>query len=356
MNFIKKIVVYTILNCILLNAADNDQKSERRGITRTEVVVVAGCVALDQTLQMYYGPEDSNPNVATNMVIAAAYTLLPDALNYVAGESTSKKITMLIGAAGLVLAPEITIGSYVVAWGLDKIAGKYVGNGSAKRAFNYFSARAGGITGKLLSPYMPSISMPSIFTGADAAPVQVKCPTLTGPFSTTCNVTRVDLNSGIVPACSIKTTCFDAEGYRVRSDLHLPADGRIFTDVNNIDGTPTIPDSLIPLTGGVVDTQTHTKLCSNIPGTYAKSCDITSSPEVHNGLPCCSLKGNCKTAEGKITAINGVIVAPGAFGTSQGDNIENCDGGFVRAKAGQCASPTNMHKLKEGKVNKGLLS
>ncbi|MEI6628663.1 MAG: hypothetical protein WCN27_04600, partial [Alphaproteobacteria bacterium] len=344
-----------VLNCALLNAADKDTANERRGITVREAAAVVGCVVLDQAVQTYYAPEGSNPNVVTNMAIATAYTLLPDALNHFAGESSSKKITMLIGAAGLVLAPEITIGSYVVAWGLDKIAGKYVGNGAARRVFNYFSARAGGITGQLLSPYIPPLSLPSVLPGADASPVQAKCPTLTGPFSTTCNVTAVDLKPGIVPACNVRTTCFNGEGDRVRSVLVLPADGRTFIGVNNVDGTPTIPDSLIPLTGGSIAPQTHATLCANIPGTYAKSCEIASKPEIHNGLPCCSLTGQCKTAAGETTDIDGVIVAPGAFGTLQGDNIENCDGGFVRAERGQCELPANMHELSKVKKTEGLL-
>jgi hypothetical protein len=147
MQFSRKIIAYVMLSYTWLNATDTNLVSDSNRLTTKKAVTAIVCIVLDQAIQMYYAPEDSNTNLVTNMAIAiaTAYALLPDTIEYLAGANYRERITLMPLAIGLYVAPKITTGSCAVAWALDKIAGRYVGNGVGKTVFDYCNARIGGM-------------------------------------------------------------------------------------------------------------------------------------------------------------------------------------------------------------------
>ncbi|MCX7342625.1 MAG: hypothetical protein NT128_00545 [Proteobacteria bacterium] len=145
MQFSRKIIAYVMLSYAWLNATDSNLINESNRFKKA--VTVVACIILDQAIQTYYAPEGSNANLVTNMAIATAYALLPGTIEYVAGANYKERITLMPLAIGLYVAPKITAGSCAVAWALDKIAGRYVGNGIGKAAFDYCNARVGGMLG-----------------------------------------------------------------------------------------------------------------------------------------------------------------------------------------------------------------
>lgn len=139
-----------MLSYAWLNASNVDLINESNRLTTKKAVTAIVCIVLDQVIQMYSAPEASNTNLVTNMTIAAAYALLPGTIEYVAGANYRERITLMPLAVGLYVAPKITTGSCAVAWALDKISGRYVGNGIGKTVSDYCNARAGGMIAMLL--------------------------------------------------------------------------------------------------------------------------------------------------------------------------------------------------------------
>ena len=114
---------------------------------------VIGCVAMDNAMKTYLLASDpSRNNINVSMVIATASSLMPDLVEQILGTSYRERFEQAVFVAGLCLAPEITLGSYALSYALDAVAGIYVKEDTVpKKVFNYFSARAGGIAGKLTS-------------------------------------------------------------------------------------------------------------------------------------------------------------------------------------------------------------
>lgn len=116
---------------------------------------VLSCVAMNNAMKTYLRTSPQyDYSINASMIIATASSLMPDLVEQVLGNSYREKFMQAVFVAGICLAPEITIGSYAIAYTLNYVAGKYIKeNSTAKKVFSYFCSRAGGIAGKLAFLY-----------------------------------------------------------------------------------------------------------------------------------------------------------------------------------------------------------
>ncbi len=120
-------------------------------VTSRQVTTTVLCyLSLDIALH-YLVPRNLNHQLmTTSMMFSAANTIIPDVVELIAGTSYRETIIQAMFVAGLCLAPKITIGSYAVSWVFNKLSESYIAN-PAKRVFSYWTARAGGLAGSVLS-------------------------------------------------------------------------------------------------------------------------------------------------------------------------------------------------------------